>query len=69
MLEPRLLVLRIWPASCPFRAVVRTFEPERSHQFDEPQALIDFVLMGEPARQHVAAGSAAAATPVRGTGE
>ncbi|HNW62692.1 MAG TPA: hypothetical protein PKJ32_06805 [Piscinibacter sp.] len=44
MVEPRLLLLRLWAGESPFRAVVREFDPERSRHFDDPQALIDFVL-------------------------
>jgi hypothetical protein len=44
MVEPRLLLLRLWPGQTPFRAVVREFEPERSLHFDDARALVDFVL-------------------------
>lgn len=45
MVEPRLLLLRLWTGAGGFRAVVREFEPECSRHFDDPQALMDFVLM------------------------
>lgn len=44
MVEPRLLLLRLWSGQTPFRAVVREFDPECSRHFDDPQALVDFVL-------------------------
>lgn len=48
MVEPRLLLLRLWSGERSFRAVVREFEPERSWHFDDPQSLIDFVLAARP---------------------
>jgi hypothetical protein len=48
MVEPRLLLLRLWTDETPFRAVVREFEPDQSRHFDDPQALIDFVLQPGP---------------------
>lgn len=49
MVEPRLLLLRLWSGQTPFRAVVREFDPECSRHFDDPQALIEFVLGPVPA--------------------
>jgi hypothetical protein len=57
MVEPRLLLLRLWPDETAFRAVVREFEPEQSRHFDDPQALVDYVLRPRP--------SASAPAPAR----
>ncbi|MGD9831236.1 MAG: hypothetical protein AB7U92_00645 [Piscinibacter sp.] len=51
MVEPRLLLLRLWSGERSFRAVVREFEPERSWHFDDRQSLIDFVLASRPMTQ------------------
>lgn len=48
MVEPRLLLLRLWSGQTPFRAVVREFDPECSRHFDDPQRLIEFVLGTAP---------------------
>lgn len=42
--EPRLLVLRIWSQDRRFTALVRELGPEARHRFDDPRALMRFLL-------------------------
>ena len=41
--EQRLYVVRIWSETDGFRASARVAEAEESMQFDEPEALLDFL--------------------------
>jgi hypothetical protein len=41
---PRLVVLRLWLAPGHFRAVVRELGPEQTSQFDDPQALLRYLV-------------------------
>ena len=44
---PRLLVLRIWDEPKKFRAVVREFDPERTHLFADLGQLVTFLRTNE----------------------